>query len=61
MEKRSKIRYNVEEALQLIFEPSQDSDLEGLSDSDNEDEIPDQDANFLIDEIEDDMHKPDSE
>jgi len=52
---------NVEEALQLIFEPSQDSDLEGLSDSDNEDEIPDQDANFLIDEIEDDIEETDGE
>ena len=61
MEKRSKIRYNVEEALQIIFEPSLDSDFEGLSDSDNEDKIPDEDEDVLHDEIADDIEETDDE
>ena len=37
-QKRAKIRYNVEEATQKIFEPSLDSDVGDLSDSENEEE-----------------------
>ena len=38
-QKRAKIRYNVEEAIQKIFEPSLDSDIGDLSDSESEKDV----------------------
>ena len=38
-QKRAKIRYNVEEAIQKFFEPSLDSDIGDLSDSESEEDI----------------------
>ena len=37
-QKRAKIRYNVDEAIQKNFEPSLDSDIGDLSDSESEEE-----------------------
>ena len=42
--KRAKIRYNVEDAIQKLFEPSLDSDIGDLSDSESEEEY-----NFMND------------
>ena len=63
MEKRSKIKYNFEEALKIIFEPSLDFDLKDLSDSDSEDKIPDEDEDedVILDEIADDIEETDDE